>query len=205
MRSSRRDFIGALAGASLVPSVWPAQTAAPWDRAAEILRRIVPPRFPSRHFEITRFGAVGDGRADATAAIRRAIASCHAAGGGTVVVPDGRFLTGGIRLASGVKLHLEPKATLAFSRDPRQYLPLVLTRFEGTELMNYAPFIYALNAENVAVTGTGTLDGQADAEAWWNWRGDGPAARSKQAAARDRLLDLSARGVPVAQRLFGQG
>jgi len=205
MLSSRRQFLGTVAGAALVPSVWSAPTAAPWDRAAEILRRIVPPRFPSRHFEITRFGATGDGSADSTAAIRRAIATCRAAGGGTVVVPAGRFLTGGIRLASGVNLHLEPRATLAFSRDARQYLPLVLTRFEGTELMNYAPFIYAFEADNIAITGTGTLDGQANADAWWNWRGDGPAARSKQAPARDRLLDMGVRGVPVKNRVFGPG
>jgi len=211
MRSSRREFLAGVAGAAaLAPAALrgraeQAQGVAPWDRAAEILRRIVPPRFPSRHFEITRFGAVGDGKADSSAAIRRAIATCHAAGGGSVVVPAGRFLTGGIRLASGVNLHLAAEATLAFSSDARKYLPLVLTRFEGTELMNYAPFIYALEAENIAITGTGTLDGQAHAGAWWNWRGEGPAAQSQQAAARNRLLEMGARGVPVKERVFGAG
>ncbi|MEO7270660.1 MAG: glycoside hydrolase family 28 protein [Vicinamibacterales bacterium] len=204
----RRDFLSALAGASLIrPDARRgfAQSTQPWDRAAEILRRIVPPRFPSRQFDITRFGAVGNGKADATSAIRRAIATCRAAGGGRVVVPRGRFLTGGIRLASGVNLHLAADATLAFSGDARQYLPLVLTRFEGTELMNYAPFIYAFEAQNIAITGSGTLDGQAHAEVWWNWRGEGPAATSRQAPARDRLLDLGARGVPVKDRVFGAG
>src|SRR5438045_312318 len=130
MLPTRREFLTGLAAAPFIRPAFQA-AAAPWDRATEILRRIVPPRFPSRQFDITRFGAVGDGRADSTWAIRRAMASCRAAGGGTVVVPDGRFLTGGIRLASGVNLHLEAKATLAFSGDARQYLPLVLTRFEG--------------------------------------------------------------------------
>ena len=207
MRFSRRDF---LRSAAAVPFVtigdWRAQaagaqaaTADPWDRAAAILGRIVAPRFPSRDFEITKWGAVGDGAADCTDAIRNAIAACRAAGGGRVVVPDGRFLTGAIHLQSGVELHLSPGATLAFDHDARKYLPVVLTRWEGTELMNYSAFIYAFEASNVAVTGTGTLDGQADADHWWNWRGAVPAAQSRQAAARDRLLDYGARGVPVAR------
>jgi hypothetical protein len=66
-----------------------------------------------------------------------------------------------------VHLHLEEGATIAFSRDPRRYLPLVLTRYEVVELMNYPPFVYALDAQDVAVTGAGTLDGQADEAHWW--------------------------------------
>jgi polygalacturonase len=214
MSSTRRQFLRDLAvaapfvvapGALVSAAGNQAATLAPWDRAAAFLRRIVPPRFPDRHFQITRFGAVGDGRADCTSAIRRAIAACRAAGGGRVVVPDGRFLTGALKLANGVDLHLSPKATLAFSRDARHYLPVVHTRWEGTELMNYSPFIYAFEAENIAITGTGTLDGQADASNWWNWRGEGGAGQARQTAARDRLLDLGARGVPVPQRVFGEG
>jgi polygalacturonase len=176
----------------------------PWARAAVIVKRIVPPRFPSRDFPITDYGATGDGEANCSDAIRKAIGACRAAGGGRVVIPDGRFLTGAIRLESGVNLHLSPKATLAFSGDSRAY-PLVLTRWEGTELMNHSPFIYAYDAENIAITGTGTLDGQADAEHWWNWRAAGPAASARQAAARNRLLDMGARDVPVAERVFGEG
>ena len=95
MTRTRREFLRDLAVSApfivspgALAAVGRDQAAAPpWDRAAAILRRIVPPRFPSRHFEITRFGAVGDGRADCTSAIRRAIAACRAAGGGRVVVP----------------------------------------------------------------------------------------------------------------------
>src|SRR5215471_16246507 len=153
MFRTRREFLRDLAASGsflLLPGALAglernqADSLASWDRAADILRRIVPPRFPMRHFEITEFGAVGDGRADCTSAIRRAIAACRAAGGGQVVVPDGRFLTGAITLASGTELHLTPNATLAFSQDARHYVPVVHTRWEGTELMNYSPFIYAL-------------------------------------------------------------
>ena len=79
-------------------------------------------RFPARDFEITKFGAVGDGKKVATTAIRKAIAACHAAGGGRVVVPAGKFLTGPVHLESNVNLHLAESATLLFSRDPRDYL-----------------------------------------------------------------------------------
>jgi polygalacturonase len=61
-------------------------------------------------------------------------------------------------------------ATLAFSRDPSGYLPLVLTRFEGVEMMNYSPFIYAFEQQNIGISGGGMLDGQADAGHWWAWR-----------------------------------
>jgi polygalacturonase len=179
--------------------------ANPWALADEIVRGIVVPRFPDRDFDIVRYGAVGDGVASCTDAIRKAIAACRAAGGGRVIVPDGRFLTGAIRLESGVNLHLAEKATLAFSTDARDYLPLVLTRWEGTELMNYSPFIYAFEAENIAITGRGTLDGQAGADHWWNWVRRVPGGLPGQTPARNRLVDMAAKAVPVAERVFGEG
>ncbi|HET8646583.1 MAG TPA: glycosyl hydrolase family 28-related protein, partial [Vicinamibacteria bacterium] len=132
----------------------------PWARVPAILARIQAPTFPARDFVITRYGARADGRTDATAAIRKAVAACHRAGGGRVVVPAGEFLTGPIHLRSNVNLHLLAGATLRFSRDPAAYLPPVLTRWEGVELMNYSPLVYAYGQENIAVTGAGTLDGQ---------------------------------------------
>src|SRR5262245_51425319 len=211
MHVSRRDFLRAAAVAPLFAARPSAAAASqhsaidPWTRAAAILDRIVPPRFPARDFDITTFGAVGDGRADCTDAIRKAIAACRSAGGGRVVVPAGRILTGAVHLADNVNLHVGDGATLAFSRDASKYLPVVLTRWEGTELMNYSAFVYAFESTNIAVTGTGTLDGQADADNWWNWRGTVPAAQSRQAPARDRLLDFGARGVPGSERVFGDG
>jgi polygalacturonase len=200
---TRRDFLkttGLAGTAWLTIGPWAGRVAAAddlWDDAAAILRRIVPPTFPDRRFEITRFGAVAGG--DATRAFREAIAACHAAGGGQVIVPAGRFETGPIVLASNVNLHVSAGATVAFSRDPLAYLPVVFTRYEGVELMNYSPFIYAMDAQNVAITGAGTLDGQADAEHWWSWRTRAVAA----GGSRSQLFDMAARGVPVAERVFG--
>ena len=102
-----------------------------WATAATILGRIKAPVFPARDVPITSHGARGDGTTDCTAAFREAIEACRAAGGGRVVVPAGRFLTGAIRLRSNVNLHLDEGATIAFRPEASAYLPLVLTRFEG--------------------------------------------------------------------------
>jgi polygalacturonase len=162
------------------------------------MARVSAPTFPNRDFVITNYGAKADGATSATAAIRDAIAACTRAGGGRVVIPPGRFLTGAIHLRSGVNLHLDDSATLLFDRDPAAYLPVVFTRFEGTEVMNYSPFIYAVDAENIAITGGGTLDGQADAQHWWDWT-------RRQGADRTRLIDMGAGGTPVTERVFGEG
>ena len=140
-------------------------------QAARILAHVKPPTFPHRTFDITRYGALMGGTSKCTDSIREAISACNAAGGGHVVVPAGTFLTGAIHLLSNVDLHLEKGATLAFSQDPNDYLPVVYTRWQGIELMNYSPFIYAFEQENVGVTGEGTLDGQADNARWWPWKG----------------------------------
>ena len=178
----------------------------PWTQVGSILARIVPPVFPDRAFDVLRYGASGDGVKDCTAAFREAIAACAAAGGGRVVVPAGRYLTGAIHLRSRVNLHVAEGATIAFSRDPRQFLPAVFTRWEGVEVMNYSPFIYAFEACDIAITGSGTLDGQAGDAHWWPWKGTtGQAAGPTQTPDRTALFDMATRGVPVADRLFGDG
>ena len=179
----------------IASAVSPSETA--WARVPQILQRIVPPGFPARDFVITDFGAVADGKKDCTAAISNAIVACVQAGGGHVVVPAGTYLTGPIHLQSGVDLHLAATNTvLEFSTDPAAYLPAVFTRFEGTELYNYTPLIYALGRENIAVTGLGTLDGQADESNWLAW---------KNSPARARLVKMAEDNVPVEQRQFGAG
>jgi polygalacturonase len=167
-----------------------------WPELPDLLARITPPVFPGREFAVTDYGAVGDDRTDCTAAFRDAIAACSRAGGGRVVVPAGIFLTGAIHLQSNVNLHLAKNATLRFSTEPRDFLPVVFTRYEGTEVMNYSPFIYALGQKNIAITGQGTLDGQASRAVWYSWKSDGDP---------NQLVEMADRDVPVDQRIFGDG
>jgi polygalacturonase len=179
--------------------------ASEWSQMDELLTRIKSPVFPNREFPITKFGAAADGKMDCTAAIRKAITAAHKAGGGRVVVPVGVFVTGAIHLQDNVDLHLEEGATLKFTTDPKAYLPVVFTRFEGMECYNYSPLIYALRQTNIAVTGNGVLDGQASEENWWQWKGGRSAAAGTQNSARNRLIKLVEENAPVRERRFGEG
>jgi polygalacturonase len=186
--------------------ILPAWASRPeWSQVPEILARIVPPTFPARDFVITKCGAVADGNTDCSAAIKEAIASCVKAGGGRVVIPAGEFLTGPVHLQSNVNLHLETNAVLRFSTNPKAYLPVVFTRFEGMECYNYSPLIYAFGQKNIAITGAGTLDGQADNANWLAWKGQKNVTNGTQRAARARLDKMNNDGVSVKDRVFGEG
>jgi polygalacturonase len=188
----------ALAGPlSAAPAAGPAPTRE-WADVPALLARIRAPSFPARDFVVTAYGAKGDGASDSLPALRAAIDACHVAGGGRVVVPAGEwFLEGPVHLQSNVDLHLEAGATLRFSGRDESYLPLQLTRWEGTLLYNYSPLIYARGAENVAVTGAGVIDGNARATfgAWLR--------RQDQAVERSRRTNDAA--TPVEERRFGPG
>ncbi len=187
---------------AVMPNLTQAEIPAdPWARAADILRNIRAPLFAPRLFDIRDFGADADG--DCTAAIRAAITACHDAGGGRVLVPAGDWPCGAVHLKSHVELHLAEGATLKFSRDPAAYLPLVVTSWEGSDLLNYSSLVYAFEAENIAITGKGSLDGQADEAHWWDW--DKKLRALGKAAARLTLHRMNDEGVPVQQRRFGEG
>ena len=183
----------------VAPSVWPAQTNA-WAQVPQILARIIPPVFPAQDFIITDYGAVGDGATDCTLAFSNAIAACHAGGGGSVVVPAGTFLTGAIHLLSNVNLHVESGGLIRFSTNPPAYLPVVYTRYESTEVMNFSPFIYAFEQENIAISGEGTIDGQGQLGPWYGWKTSGLADQDG-----NTLVAMGNTNLPVAQRIFGAG
>jgi len=103
-----------------------------------------------------------DGKALCTEAFAKAIEACSSAGGGRVVVPAGRYLTGPVRLRSGIELHLEKGAVVEFADDPALYLPAVPSSWEGLECLNYSPLLYAYGCTNVAVTGGGTIRAKMD-------------------------------------------
>jgi polygalacturonase len=183
--------------------------ADPWRHADAIRHRVRPPRLPQREFPVTRYGAAGDGTTDCTRAFHAAITECSRRGGGRVVVPPGRYLTGPIRLESRVDLHVSEGATILFRTDPTAYLPGVYTRWQGIECYNYSPFVYACGAHDIAITGGGTLDGQAGTSAWWPWAGKAEygwkPGDPRQNDDWTALQDMADRGVPVRDRVFGAG
>lgn len=182
----------------------------PWKRMELTIKNLPKTSFQDKTYNINDFGAVADGKTLNTAAFQKAIQTCAANGGGKVLVPNGKYLTGAIHLESNVNLHLEDNAEILFSLNPKEY-PIVHTSWEGTELMNYSPLIYAKNKTNVAVTGKGTLNGQADSTNWWIWSGGKGYGWKKgipsqnDPANREVLVDMAEKGIPVEQRIFGEG
>ncbi|WP_334185460.1 glycoside hydrolase family 28 protein [Novosphingobium sp.] len=159
----------------------------------------VPDFTGASHFSIVRYGAVAGDQGKTSAAIQKAIAAAHAAGGGVVLVPAGNWLTGPIHLKSNVNLHVEDGATLLFSANPQDYLPPVPTSWEGIECLNYSPLVYARECENVAVTGSGRLEAQLDVWREWYLR---PKAHM---GGLVELYQMARAGTPVERRDMTKG
>jgi polygalacturonase len=175
----------------------------PWDEAAKIVSSIKQTSFPERTYNIVERGAVaGDSVHLCHDIINRAIVECSLAGGGTVLVPEGIFYTGPITLKSNVNLHIAGKAELRFDTDRHLYFPAVVTRWEGLDCYNAHPLIYAYGETNIAITGKGTIDGQASYDNWWVMKGRSPETAITQNAARARLLEYGETFVPDYKRVF---
>ncbi|MFT2011384.1 glycoside hydrolase family 28 protein [Pontibacter sp. 13R65] len=125
--------------------------------------RVKETSFPNNSAKITDFGAVGDGLTKNTKAFEQAIEAVAAKGGGTVIIPRGMWLTGPIVLKSNINLHAEAGALVLFSKDFDDY-PLVKVSFEGLNTVRCQSPISGVNLENIAITGSGTFDGNG--EAW---------------------------------------
>lgn len=174
-----------------------------WAQVPNILKKIKKPTFVDNNFPITDFGAIGDGKTDCYLAIKKAVAVCNAAGGGKVIIPSGTFLVNGpIHLQSNVNLHLEKKdSQIIFGTEHSDYLVgedkykgCVLTSWEGTQIYNYSPMVYAHGKENIAITGLGTIDGQG--KAWWSWR-------YIQWEDQQTTREMNNNATPIEQRIFG--
>ena len=185
-----------------------------WNEAEyrAIERSIEQPKIAKRTVVITKFGA----RTTASAvqnqqAIHRAIAYLAKQGGGKVVVPAGKWQTGALRLASGIELVVSKDALLQFVFD-RSLYPLVKTSWEGMMCWNYSPCIYSYGADDVVVSGEGTIDGGGSNETWWPMCGKqvfgyvkGVTKEAQVLGSRRRLQQLAEDDVPWDERRFGLG
>ncbi len=109
-------------------------------------------------FNVRDFGATGEGRSKDTAAIQQAIDRCHVMGGGEVLISAGNYLTGAIQLRSGTTLRLDHDASLLGSADFADY-PVTQVRWEGKWIAGRTGLIYAIDAENIGITGNGKIAG----------------------------------------------
>jgi len=140
------------------------------------------PQVPDRTFDITHFGAIGDGNYNNQSAINEAILVCSNAGGGKVVIPAGIWLTGPIQFQSNVQLHLDKGAFVQFSKRFEDY-PLIKTSYEGYVTVRCQSPIDGEGLNNIAITGEGVIDGRGDA-----WR---PVKRYKLTPAQWEELTSS--------------
>lgn len=155
--------------------------------------------YPQQDFYITMYGAVAGGENDNTKALASAIDACHKAGGGRVVVPQGTWLTSAIHFKSNVNLYLAEGAVLSFSDTPSDYLPAVMTSWEGMECYNYSPLLYAFECDNIAITGKGTL--QPQMKTWTTWF----KRPQPHMDALKQLYTMAATDVPVEERQMAVG
>jgi polygalacturonase len=135
------------------------------------------PVIPAGTFVITNYGAVGDGITTNTLAISNAVAAAGAAGGGTVEVPAGTFLSGPFILTNSINLQLDSGATLELL--PFGSYPSTIV----TNTTNYAGFISGTNLHDVEISGTGTVEGQGSP--WWT------AAKANSKLQRPDIIDLA--------------
>lgn len=133
------------------------QNAAEWEDAMFQEFEVAVPAFPDRDFLLTDFGGIPGGKHVNTEAFRAAMEAASERGG-RIVVPDGVWLTGPIRLLSNVNLFLSDNATIVFTKCKEDY-PLFVTDYEGIRRIRAVSQLYAEGAENIAVTGRGTING----------------------------------------------
>ncbi len=147
---------------------------------------------PDRQVSITDFGAQPGGTVKNTKAFADAIAYLSSRGGGRVLVPAGKWLTGPIHLKSNIELHTEKDTEVIFSIDKEDYLPVVFTLYEGVRCCTYSAQLYAKDCHDIAVTGKGSFNGRG--YVWWY-----------MAVERSGVEDLYAAGEaqrPVEERVY---
>jgi len=170
----------------------------PSERVDSIVKRIQLPVIPAYQINVLKLGAKGDSITDNKKVFDKAMALCKKNNGGTIIVPKGIYkINGPIHFVSNVNLKIEKGAKIKFSDNPKDYLPLVLTSWEGTMLYNYSPLIYANNCTNIALTGEGIIDGEGG-KIWKTFK-------AKEGEGKNRSREMNHNNNPISERKFGEG
>lgn len=170
----------------------------PIAKVDSIVNRIKLPVISTYQINVVSLGAKGDSVSDSKPAFDKAMALCKKNKGGTIIVPKGVYkLNGPIHFVSNVKLLIEKDAKIKFSDNPKHYLPMVLTSWEGTMLYNYSPLLYAYNCTDIAITGEGTIDGEGG-KIWKSFK-------AKEGTGKKLSREMNHNNVPLKDRKFGDG
>ncbi|MFH7019293.1 glycoside hydrolase family 28 protein [Flavobacterium sp. FlaQc-47] len=170
----------------------------PSAKVDSIVNRIQLPVFNKYQINILKTGAKGDSVSNNKAAFDKAMSLCKKNNGGTIIVPKGIYkINGPIHFVSNVNLKLEKGAKIKFSDKPEDYLPMVLTSWEGTMLYNYSPLIYAYECNNIAITGEGTIDGEGG-KTWKSFK-------AKEGKGKELSRDMNHNNIPLKDRKLGDG
>ncbi|MFB9110782.1 glycoside hydrolase family 28 protein [Flavobacterium gyeonganense] len=170
----------------------------PTAKTDSIINAIQLPKIPSYQVSVEKLGAKGDSVSNSKPFFDKAMALCKKNNGGTIVVPKGIYLLNGpIHFVSNVNLKIEKGAKIKFSDKPEDYLPMVLTSWEGTMLYNYSPLIYAYDCKNIAITGEGTIDGEGG-KTWKTFK-------AKEGKGKELSREMNHTNVSLIDRKFGTG
>ena len=160
------------------------------------------PQFPSKTYKLLDYSSEVS-----SVSIQEVIDLCNEQGGGMVVVPFGIYNDiGKIELKSNVRLHFEDGTRINFSKDKNDFLPMVLTSWEGNDLYNFSSFIHAESQNNIAITGNVLLNGNGSKNNWWDWKDKSlPVAMrvENHPDIRPKLLKQNRDNISVEQRKYG--
>jgi len=176
--------------------------------AALLAIGIAAPASGAKRFTITSFGAVGDGKTLNTQAIQSLIDKMAKEGGGTVVVPEGTFITGALFFKQGVNLYIEKNGTLKGSVEQNDY-PQVKTRWEGIERVWTSALLNFTDMNGVDFGGDGTVDGSGDVwlqrSGFLRGRGRGaPGGRGEGQPPQPQPQSAAGRGAPPQGPRYGR-